>query len=123
MLLQVSALKKTFDDMKNSSSEEALYLLGKYSISTKSGKFQILSCTNNKAGQLELARLEFFFTAAKVENDYLFVTYKDSEIKLKWSSSVLTLNVDVYRKVRQAIVDKLGSNLIYFKKIKTRNNE
>ena len=110
MLLQVSSLKKTFDDMKNSSSEEALYLLGKCSISTKSGNFQILSCTNKKAGQLELALLDFFFTAAKVENDYLFVTYKDSEIELKWSSSVLTLNVDVYRKVRQAIVDKLGSN-------------
>ncbi|CAB4015155.1 Hypothetical predicted protein, partial [Paramuricea clavata] len=95
--LLISTLKKTIDALKNSSSE-TIKLFDSNSSSAKSANFQILSCTVNKTSQVNVAFVGSYFKAAMVGDDYLFVTYKDSDIKLNKSTDAFTLDEEVYGK-------------------------
>ena len=99
--------KKTLDALKKSS-PDTIKLLASNSSSVHSGNFQILSCTVDPSGKDILFLLAFYFVASKVDLNYLFFTYEDSQIKLSKSAGVFALDEEVYGKVRAAIIQKLG---------------
>lgn len=100
-------VKGTLDSFAKS--QEGLTLFSNNSRSQKSGRFQILPTTVTN-GQLTTAFLGVHFEASQVSNDYFFFSYKSQDIHLYKTTQVFTLDEQVYEKVRQAVIDKLGPN-------------
>lgn len=57
---------------------------------------------------VSLAFLGAHFEASQVPNDYFFYSYNSQDISLSKTTQVITLDEEVYGKVRQAVIDKLG---------------
>lgn len=104
----VKVVKGTLDSLQKS--KERLTLFSSNSTSGNCGNFQALPCTVDKSNQITVGFTGFHFTAKQVANDYLFVTYSSQDITLFMSGQVFTLNEEVYAKVRNHVVDKLGKN-------------
>lgn len=104
----MKVVKGTLDSLQQS--KERLTLFSSSSTSGNSGNFQILPCTVDKSKQVTVGFMGFHFTAEQVANDYLFVTYSSQDVHLSMSGQVFTLNEEVYAKVREHVLDKLGKN-------------
>ena len=109
----LTVVKETLNSFAKSS--EGLTLFATNSASGQHGRFQILPCTV-KNGQVSLASITAYFEASQVSNDYFFFTYRSKDITMHKSSQVLTLDEEVYGKVRQEVIDKLGKNAYTFVK-------
>ena len=109
----LTVVKETLNSFAKSS--EGLTLFATNSASGQHGRFQILPCTV-KNGQVSLASITAYFEASQVSNDYFFFTYHSQDITLHKATQVLTLDEDVYGKVRQEVIDKLGKNAYTFVK-------
>ena len=109
----LTVVKDTLNSFAKSS--EGLTLFATNSASGQHGRFQILPCTV-KNGQVSLASITAYFEASQVSNDYFFFTYRSKVITMHKSSQVLTLDEEVYGKVRQEVIDKLGKNAYTFVK-------
>lgn len=103
----LSVVRKTFDCFTNSPS--GLILFKEHSVSKKSGHFQILPCTV-KNGQVVLAFVGAHFKAPEVSDNYFFCSYNSQEIGLHTAKTILTLDEEVYGKVRQEVIEKLGKD-------------
>lgn len=101
----LSVVKKTFDCFNNS--PPGLTLFKENSLSAKSGHFQILPCTV-KNGQVVLAFIGAHFKAPKVSDNYFFCSYNSQELGLHTAKTIFTLNEEVYGKVRQEVIERLG---------------
>ena len=102
-----SAVKKTLEALKSSSSD-TIKLFGSLSSSGSGGNFQVVPCTLDKSGQVNVAFIGSYFKASNVKNDFLFFSYNNIDIDLSNATLAFTLNEEVYSKVRKAIVEKLG---------------
>ena len=102
-----SAVKKTLEALKSSSSD-MIKLFGSNNSSGSGGNFQVVHCTVDKSGQVNIAFIGSYFKASNVKHDFFFVSYNNSEIDLSKSTDAFTLNEEVYSKVRQAVIDKLA---------------
>ena len=51
-----------------------------------------------------------------MSENYFFFTYNSEDITMNQAAQVLTLDEEVYGKVRQAVIDKLGINASKFVK-------
>lgn len=109
----LTVVEETLNSFAKSS--EGLTLFATNSASRQHGRFQILPCTA-KNGQVSLALITAYFEASQVSNDYFFFTYHSQDITLHKATQVLTLDEDVYGKVRQEVIDKLGKNAYTFVK-------
>ena len=90
-------------------SPEGLALFKANSASEKFGHFQLLPCKVTN-GQVSLASILTYFKAKHVSENYFFFTYNSEDITLYKEAQVLTLDEKVYEKVRQEVIDKLGTN-------------
>ena len=109
----LTVVKETLDSFAKS--PQGLTLFADNSASEQHGLFQILPCTVMN-GQVSLASIAAYFKASQVSDDYFFFNYRSQDITLHKATQVLTLDEEVYGKVRQEIIDKLGTNANKFVK-------
>ena len=109
----LTVVKGTLDSFAKS--PEGLDLFKANSASGRYGRFQVLPCTVTN-GQVSLASIFAYFEANQVSENYFFSTYNSEDITMKQAAQVLTLDEEVYGKVRQEVIDKLGINAYTFVK-------
>ena len=103
----LTVVKRTLDSFAKS--PEGLTLFKANSASGRYGRFQVLPCTVTN-GQVSLVSIFTYFEANQVSENYFFSTYNSEDITMNQAAQVLTLDEEVYGKVRQAVIDKLGIN-------------
>ena len=109
----LTVVKETLNSFAKS--PQGLTLFADNSASEQHGLFQILPCTVMN-GQVSLASIAAYFKASQVSDDYLFSNYNSQDITLHKATQVITLDEEVYGKVRQEIIDKLGPNAYQYVK-------
>jgi hypothetical protein len=90
-----------------------LQLFNHSSTAAKEGNFQISACSE-KDGSVAMNTAAFYFNSNKQVTDVLFFTFASSDVKLTKSLQGQTLNTEVYAKVRNDVLSKLGNNASTF---------
>lgn len=103
----LTVVKSTLDSFAKS--PEGLTLFKANSASGRHGSFQVLPCTVTN-GQVSLASIFAYFEAKNVSENYFFFTYNSEDVTLYKEAQVLTLNEEVYKTVRQEVINKLGTS-------------
>ncbi|XP_068739566.1 uncharacterized protein [Montipora capricornis] len=104
----MEVIKNTIDKLAKDS--QGASLLQSSSSSQNHGNFQVVPCNVDKSNQVNVAFLGCFFRASEVAKDYFFFDYKKEDIHLFKGTQVFTLDQQIYGKVREAVIEKLGDN-------------
>jgi hypothetical protein len=112
-LAAVEATLKAAKALKGS--DGRLVLFEQSSHSLKQGNFQIGLATEY-GGALALGIAAMYFSTQQNVTSILWFSFSNSETDLYKGGQRMTLNLDVYRQVRQAIIDKLGDKAERFVK-------
>ena len=97
-----------------SKNEGGLTLFDTHSFSASKGNFQILPCTKDESGQVVLSFFGSFFNVKSSEQDFFFFSWKSEDVKFFYAGENLTLNKEIYSKVREAVKRKLGNHATDF---------
>lgn len=81
--------------------------------SVSDGNFQIAPCSLSN-GSVVMKNASFYFNTTESTSGFLWFTYSTSKMSLYKSANTMTLNSEVYAKVRQAVIDKLGNKAVSF---------
>lgn len=106
----VEVIKETIDAMKHSILADR-ELFATHSVSGNSANFQMVLVKIDKNDHVNVVVVGFYFEAANVSKEYLFVPYKSTDVKLKISANIFELNEEVYARVRPTIAQKLGARV------------
>ena len=111
---QIAVATETMNALKSlGDSDGKLVLFSSASSSLGSGSFQISAVTETN-GAVAMGLGAFYFNSTQSTTRFLWFTYDSSDMDLFKSAQSITLNLQIYDKVRQAVVDKLGSNAVSF---------
>lgn len=108
----VNVMKATISALAKS--PEGLNLFESGGIQGKNGNFQIVPCTTDRSGQVNVAFMCFYFKANRHEDNFFFFSWKRQDITLLFSTQTCTLNEQAYAQVREAVIEKLGKRRITF---------
>ena len=97
-----------------SKSQDGLTLFDTHSFSASKGNFQILPCTKDESGQVVSSFFGSFFNVKSSEQDFFFFCWKSEDVKFFYAGENLTLNKEIYSKVREAVKRKLGNHATDF---------
>lgn len=103
----MSALKKLGDG------DGPMVLFSTASSALTSGNFQI-SAVSQTNGATAMGLGAFYFTSTQSTTKILWFQYDSSDTHLFKAGQTITLNEEIYKKVRQSVIDKLGSNAVSF---------
>jgi hypothetical protein len=95
------------------SGSHGLVLWNSSSSSVTAGNFQIAPCGLSN-GSVVMKNASFYFNTTESTTGFLWFTYSTSKMSLYKSTNTMTLDGDIYTKVRQAVIDKLGDKAIQF---------
>ena len=105
---QVTILKATMDALKKlNDSDGRLVLFEQGSHSASKGNFQMAAAQEENEA-LALTMGAFHFKTTQNVTRVLWFSYSSSDTEFYQSGQGMTLNKDVYARVRNAIIDKLG---------------
>ncbi len=90
-----------------------LLLLNSASSSVSAGNFQIAPCSLSN-GSVVMKNASFYFNTTETTTGFLWFTYSTSSMTLYKSTNTMTLDNDIYSKVRQSVIDKLGDKAVQF---------
>lgn len=90
-----------------SSGSKAFAIWDRTTHSTSNGNFQISPCVASDAN-VAMALAAFYFSAETVDSQFLWFSYSSSSVNLYKGGQVVVLNEQIYKKVRQQIIEKLG---------------
>ena len=80
-----------------------------------------MTSKEDSSGQVVMALGGFYFKASSTEQRWFWAKYKNSNISMYWGTQISTLDMGVYKRVRQDIIDKLGdAALKYIKETKIK---
>jgi hypothetical protein len=106
---QLGVVRKTLDALKSLSDQDGrLVLFESSSTNVNKGDFQI-GIAGESNGLLVLKIGAMNFKADQKKKKFLFFGYNRASMEVFYSSQNMTLNETVHARVRQAIVEKLGS--------------
>jgi predicted acylesterase/phospholipase RssA len=74
----------------------------------KKGNFQILPCTREDNGDVAMILTGMKFTAHHSETRFLWFSWSSDKIDIEQAAARFVLNEDVYKEVREAILERLG---------------
>ena len=104
----MKGLEKLGDDTKQ------MRVWNANSNSGNNGNFQNFPVDALPNGDVVMALDAMQFNASTSSGRFLWMTWSSTSIKIQRAASKFVLNEDVYAKVRQSIVDKLGDRAIQF---------
>jgi hypothetical protein len=90
-----------------SSGSKAFAIWDKSTHNTSNGNFQISPCISSD-DNVAMALAAFHFAAETVDSQFLWFSYSSSSVKLYKGGQVVVLNEQIYKRVRQQIIEKLG---------------
>ena len=90
-----------------SSGSKAFAIWDKSTHNTSNGNFQISPCVSSD-DNVAMALAAFHFSAETVDSQFLWFSYSSSSVNLYKGGQVVVLNEQIYAKVREEIVKKLG---------------
>lgn len=108
---ELEALKVVIGSLKQSSNAPWWEVFSNSSTSSEKGNMQIMPAKEDSSGQVVLALGSFHFTGKSETDQWLWFKYSSSDISLYKGTQAATLNSQLYSKVRQAVIDKLGDNI------------
>ena len=123
-ILDILSAIATGDEMKileaalsglrdNPSNEGPLTLFDQQSFPENIGTFQIFPCSMDR-GDVVMAQAAMQFTSEKHVTRFLWFKWTSFSVKLFQSSQKGVLNEDIYSKIRQDVITKLGDNAKQF---------
>lgn len=77
--------------------------------SSSKGNFMISPCINSD-GNVVMSLGCSYFSSNTVDSQFLWFNFSSSSISLYTGAQTITLNEDVYKQVREAVIKKLGDN-------------
>jgi hypothetical protein len=108
---EVGDIQKALDALKSSENTHWYQMFAKKSSGpNKKGTIQILPCSQDSSGQLLMRVGCLTFSGISTDERWLWIDYQSAEVKLFQATQTSTLDNDVYKQVRQAVIDKLGDN-------------
>ena len=111
---QIAVATETMNALKALSSDDGkVVLFSTASSSLGSGSFQI-NAVNETNGAVAMGLGAFYFNSTQSTTRFLWFTYDSSDMDLFKAAQSVTLNLQIYDKVRQAVIDKLGQNATTF---------
>ncbi len=111
---EIAIAKETMDALKAlSDGKKGLVLWDSNSSSAQAGNFQISVC-NESNGSVVMKNGSFYFSTTETTKKFLWFSYSGSSMNINKSGTTLTLDGEIYSKVRQQIIDKLGSKASEF---------
>ncbi|KUL35915.1 hypothetical protein [Actinoplanes awajinensis] len=112
---QVELAKASFDALQSLRSDDRrLQIFRRNSSDNRSGNFQISSVGESSAGIVSLKLNAFFFKTDEQVTDVLWFKFRSASTTLQATRTTLVLNDQVYDRLRQSILDKLGNRGLNF---------
>lgn len=110
---EVAIVKATMDGLKALGDESKQMLIwDANSNNGDAGNFQIFPADTTPNGDVVMILDGMQFNASSSHTRFLWWTWDTTSIQIKRAASKFVLNEDVYGKVRQAIIDKLGDRAV-----------
>lgn len=106
---EMAILATSLNALKSDTNDKQLVLFDSQSFPENVGTFQIFPVGEDD-GQVVMVLSAMQFNSEKHVNKFLWFTWTKTTVRLVQSSQKAVLNEDVYGKVRQAVIDKLGGN-------------
>ena len=92
--------------------DNRIVLFSQQSSSSTSGNFQVYPCEQSPEGEVSMAMGAFYFTADHHETRFLFFGWGSTSTNIYKGAQGVTLNQNVYTKVRADVSAKLGDNAV-----------
>lgn len=113
---QMAVVNATLAAMKNMSDRDGrLVLFERESHNLHQGNFQI-SCAKEDNGVVSMSTAGVEFKSSQNITRVLFFSWESASSELYYGSQNMTLNTDVYGRIRQDIINKLGNKASQFVK-------
>jgi len=111
---EMNILRATLSSLRDKPGNEGpLTLFDQQSFPENIGTFQIFPVAEDD-GQLVMAMSAMQFNAQKHVTRFLWWSWTSTSVKLQQSAQKAVLNEDLYRQVRQQVIDKLGDRARQF---------
>lgn|ERR1700733_634517 len=109
---EVAVVEATLEALSKLKSEDPWYTVwDSNSHKANGGNFQIVACNDEEGkGGLVMGCSAYAFTTTETSLRFLWTDYHSSDTKLQYAKQAATLDEDVYKVVRAAIIAKLGAN-------------
>ena len=106
---EVAIAQASLDALKSlSEGDRPLQIWNSSTHSANAGNFQIAPCA--KSGNVVVMKnSSFYFKTSESTHGFLWFTYSSSSMELYQAKQTMSLNIDVYKQVRQQVIDKLGN--------------
>ena len=108
MVETIKALEKLPGD------DNRVVLFNRESSKLDAGNFQIMPCDVDKSGQVIMGLGAFYFSTTKNVTRFLFWEFDSSSTHMYYGTEKVTLNGQIYGKVRDEIIKKLGDKATSF---------
>lgn len=104
----VLIVKEVLDALKNlHENDRGLVIWDRSTHSKTGGNFQ-LAVVTLEGTSIALNGTNVYFSAKQTDTKFLWISYSRSDISLNYNNQALTLNEDLYAKLRNKIKEKLG---------------
>jgi len=111
---KLAVVAKTLEAMRNLSDNDGrIRLFERSSHSLHKGNFQV-AIASNQNGALTTGIVGFDFSSSQDITRILWFSWETASSSLYHAGQTITLNTDVYSRVRQQIIDKLGDRASQF---------
>ena len=110
---EINVLKDTMDAMKALETDDRRFrIFERNAKSQSSGNFQINSVGTSADGTLSLKLGAYAFETKTTVTNVLWFSFSGNSTTLKTTKSTFVLNEEVYARIREAVVDKLGNRAL-----------
>ena len=107
---EVEAIQAALDALNSPANTHWYDVYASNSSSANMGNTQILVCNQGSSGELTVGMSGFQLFGISSNERWLWVKYQSAQCALFSSAQFANFNSDVYEKVRQAVIEKLGDN-------------
>ena len=112
---QVEVVQAALEALQSLNGEDRrLQIFRRNSVSTNDGNFQISSVGESAAGILSMQLCAFGFSTDEAVTDVLWFRFNSGSTSLRATRTTLVLNDQVYDRIRDAVLDKLGNRGLNF---------
>jgi hypothetical protein len=108
---EVESIQTCIEALKSSDNTPWYDIFAKHSSGPSgNGNMQIGPCAQDSSGQLVMGLGCFYFSGVSTDERFFWIEYNSSTVHLFKAVQKSTLDNDVYKQVREAVIKKLGDN-------------
>ena len=106
---EVAIIKAAMDALKaTADGSKQMTIWNQNTGTSKGGMFQILPCAQSAEGNVVMALSAIQYQVSEQVDRFLWMSWSSSSIKVQGGAAKVELNTNVYSKVRDSVVAKLG---------------